>query len=1801
MSADTGLLSDLHPLMDERFHILEVLSQTPNSTVYRGIRREDNRPIIIKRLISGLQALDRQARYHQEFQLASSHSRRAIVRALELVEESDLLLICIEDMGGYSLSTLRKTYPLHELSIFFPLAMEIARALDQLHQLQIIHKDINPANIVFNVKSGEVELIDLGISSRLSHETPQLLPPSVLEGTLPYLSPEQSGRMNRRVDQRSDFYSLGVTFFELLTRRLPYEHQDPLELVHAHMAGAIPQASAFRPDIPTMLDALLTRLMAKQAEDRYQSAQGLLFDLDRCWQHWRDSGSIPSFPLGERDRSPILQLRERLYGREHQEQLLMQAFDRARVGRSELLLVSGYSGIGKSALVHELHRPITARRGLFCSGKFDQYARGIAYSAISQALRGLIQQLLAEPESPLRALREALKEALGNGAGVAAELIPELALLLESIPPVDPLTGLDAQNRFNQTMRRLLTVLAQPERPLVIFIDDLQWADVGSLSLMENLLLDDTQQHVLWIGAYRDQEVQPDHPLHRTRAALDRGGVRVTAVHLLPLEVAHLKQLLGDALSMPEETVSPLAELVLKHTLGNPFFVGQFIREIYQRSLLSYDFGDSCWRWDLDQIVAQGFTDNVIDLLVHTLRLLPESTQRVLEVAACIGNQFSLELLSWVLQEKPASIVTALWPAFEQGFLDNAVGSSLPTRIQVGGTNQVAQVARCRFVHDRIQQSAYTLLKEDAQAALHLRIGRQLLSRSTPEQREAQLFATVAQLNRGRALLTSLEERLELARLNLEAARKAQRSTAYESAAQALQVGRELLFQDPWEVDHLLNFSLHLSAAECAYLLGRFAEADDLYSILKGRARARQESLEIGMVQADHYLLQARHLEGLAVARECFQRIGVEVPLPVPELEAALTKEIHRVEETLGDRPVEALLQLPETVDPLHVAALRLSYGMFLNAFLSGQGTLAFFSLALGTRISLENGNCALSGYLYVGYGMVLYLLRKQYAKSFHFGDAGVKVAERFPDLATRCKTNFLFAADLHSWTQPLRAGQAYYDRAYQLALESGDGVTLGYVVAQSASDRMTSGVPLQELLPIFLEQRLLLKRVKNEDGENLLRVASLQPILALQGQTDGPQSLDTDEFCEGRYLEKHAENSFYQAWLSAGRIRIAWLLGDETRFEYWLEKVKQVEQFIPSHAKVPECCFFGALMCLELLAQDETPEERLRHSAELERLITRLEEFAQACPANVEHRLNLILGEKSRVEGRFGDALEHFEKGIRLAREGQFLPVEAIGLELYARLYHSLKRSQLETSLLREARSRYARWGATAVVKRLELAYPSAFVRPVVTSTSDKAIATTLDPLSGTSVSITATKGAGVQLDLATVVRASQALSTQNDFEEASRNLLQIVRLNSGAQRAVLILKLPEASEGTLDAVADEQGLRSMGSLGLDGEQASDLVCSAIIRYVLRTQRAVVLASACTSGDFVHDGYIQKQQVRSISSLPLQSQGQVHGAVYLENNYSAGVFTPERVETLHHLAVQLAVTVTNARLYRDLEVHKNHLEQLVQERTRVLNDTLIRLKATQKELVRSARLAGLGNTVAGVAHELNTPLGVALTGQSLIMEELEFLQESLHSEGTVSSEQEETFERILEASQLTHKNLQRAAQLVKTFKLVAVDSSRSEKRSLQVLSYFEEVLFSLSPLIKRHQLAPRFAPESQNPTYFCDPGLLAQVLTNLLENCGVHAYRGKGGAVEIGITQDEHGLQIWVKDFGAGMTEEVMASAFDPFFTTHREHGGTGLGLHVVHNVVHEGLGGELSLSSRPGEGSTITLLLPPSPSLAR
>ena len=1103
------------------YAITEEVYRGRRRVVYRAIRARDGARVILKAVpdrAGGGESLSR------EYDLVRSLDLDGVPRAVELVRAGDTAVLVLEDAG----QPLRSLIPAGGMDIgtLLRLGVRLAEVLQGLHERKVIHKDINPNNILVDPETGQLLLIDFSIASRMQAEHQELRHPSVLEGTIAYLSPEQTGRMNRDIDYRTDFYSLGVTFYEMLTGRLPFESSDPLEVIHGHIAKTPPSPREVRPEVPAPLSDMVMRLIAKAAEERYQSAIRLKADLSR-WQGDVEAGRelAPVDPARGEAGDRFL-LPQRLYGRERQLAQLMESFDRVGHGPSQLMLVSGYSGVGKSSLIRELYKPLVGRRGFFIAGKFDQIVQA-PYSALIQAFRELVQQLLTEDETQVDLWRARLTEALGSGSAVLAEVVPEVEAIVGPQPPAPVLGPGETQNRFRLVFQNFLRALARREHPLVIFLDDLQWAGSAALNLLEPLLTAPEIEALLLIGAYRDNEVDASHPLTRVLAGLAAAGVAMPRLPLEPLAPTDLVHLVRDTLHCDPAEAEPLARLVGQKTGGNPFFVGQFLKALREADLLTFDYERERWSFEIDAIAKAGMTDNVIDLMTRKIQRLPSDTQRALTLAACIGNPFDQQTLALVSQQSTEAAAADLREAIDEGLI-----------LPVGPGNTYA------FLHDRVQQSAYSLIPPDRKQAVHLTVGRLLRSRADADPAEERTFDIVHHLNLGRALIDDPAERAALARLDLIAGRKAKASTAHEAALRYLTAGLELASEEMWSTDYDLAYALHLEAAECQYHCGNFAEAEQLFATLLRRATTSLDKAKVYRLRSVQYENMSRYAEALANARECLALFGVSLPDSAAEREAALETEIAAIQSLLEGRTITSLADLPVMADPEIRMVMNLLTDLWSSAYILGGAPLARLISAMMVRLSLVHGNVEESAYGYVTHAITVGPARGDYEAAHEFGRLALRVNERFNDRRRRAKIYQQFHAHVNLWRQPMATCIPFAREACRSGLESGDFLYAAYGAATEAWPAMLSTQDLTRFIHDYQPNVALVRKLKAAAFADSLQVV-VNWARALQGATRGPFSLSDEMMDEDDYVERYRDNPFFAAIYTVVKLQLCYLFGD--------------------------------------------------------------------------------------------------------------------------------------------------------------------------------------------------------------------------------------------------------------------------------------------------------------------------------------------------------------------------------------------------------------------------------------------------------------------------------------------------------------------------------------------------------------------------------------------------------------------------------------------------------------------------------
>ncbi|WP_207461657.1 ATP-binding sensor histidine kinase [Azospirillum sp. SYSU D00513] len=1792
-------------------------------SVYRGTRAEDGAPVVLKRLERPRLNSTDVPRFRREYALARSLAGPGIVTSLDLEEGRDGLTLVMLDRGGESLDRmLRAGKP--ALAEALRIASAVASALGAVHGRDIIHKDINPANIIMNPRTGGVELIDFGIAAELAREATS---PGgqILEGTLSYMAPEQTGRMNRCVDWRADLYALGATLYEMLTGRVPFEGADTLSVVHGHIARAPVPPHRIDPSVPPVVSAIVLKLLAKDPEARYQSAHGLKADLDACLERLEGDGAAAllgldpdTFVLGRQDRSERFRIPERLYGRETEVSRLLAAYDRICSGPAELLLVAGSAGIGKSALVHEVHKPMAARRGQFVEGKFDQYKRSISYAALIQAFDQLARRVLAEQEAGLAERRAALRAAVGPNGAVITELIPAFELVIGPQPPVAKLGPAEAEFRFQITFQNLVMALATADRPLVLFLDDLQWADRPSLDLLGKLVGDLGLKHLLVIGAYRDGEVPAGHPLHKTVELAVEAGTRVETLTVGPLEEEAVRGLVAETLRRPQAETAPLADACRAKTEGNPFFLAQFLLSLHDDGLIAFDAREGRWRWDQEAVAGHASTANVVELMVSKLQRLPAETQSALSRAACVGNRFDLVTLALAAGEPPAALASALWPALREELVlpvDAAyryVGESAAPGVERstdrqagaewGGPSDPPLTAGYRFLHDRVQQAAYVLIPEAERAAVHLSIGRLMLKGTDAPERSERLFDLLAQINQGRALIQDEAERLAVARLNLEAAKRAAASAAFEPAKDHAEAAIALVGEEGWGSDYELTLELHEMAVQAASMGSDHAEVDRLAAIVLQRVRQPVQAVRSQIYRVSSIIAQGNNSAATDVALEAAALLGFQVVRkggPLKNLAAVAQGWWEMVRLHRWPRPPARDAATQALVSELLTIMLMAAYATRRDLWLPNavRNVRAFLSTGQPGHVL-----AGIVGWIVVA-GVVG--ARRSAAWWAQRAMGMVRAGTKYE----RLHRSIAFATYFgRHWTEPLSKMRPEMLDCYHGALHEGDSEGAGYALVTWLRFGWHTGANLSRLETEAQEVMRGVTRIGFLFYGPLIK-GFAQAVENLRQGSPEPWRLD------GRFLDEDeavaglvsANNGIVLAGFYLLKLQLARTFGAARAGRDIAERMTRHMTQIRGSYIQGVYLFERALV--ETIGPFPTKEARRRAARAMKPTLRWFRKTAALGSANYRHRLLLLEAEYLRLTDRPERAALGYAAAIAAAEAAGYIHEEAVAHERAGDFCASLGYGAQALFHRSQARDIYRRWEAWAKVGEMERRFPELAVLPQGEGRQP------------TRKSTSTSRFNTVSLDTEAVLKAAQAISGEIQREALLERLLRTVLEVAGAQRGLLLLaEAPAAgTDGRLRIAAEGNGADDAYHAlpGLDpaapAEDGGPRLPLSVIAYASRVREPVVLGEAAADARFAGDPYMTARRPLSVLCLPLVRKAELVGLLYLENNLVTDAFVDQRLEAPRLLAAQIAISLENARLYDELADFNRGLEAQIADRTRALSEqsevlrrTLgevseahARLQQTQQQLVQSEKMAALGSLVAGVAHEINTPLGVALTAASHLSDETRRIARLVEEGKLKRSEFAEYSEMTLDSTGLLLANIGRAADLVHGFKQVAADQTSDERREFTLDEWLEDLVHSLRPMWHRpgHSLTVDCPP---GLTLDNHPGALAQILTNLISNTLVHGFEPeRTGRIAIAVTalESEPGpesVEIVYTDDGAGIAPEHLPTLFDPFFTTRRSQGSTGLGLHIVYNLVAQRLGGTIRVDSRPGEGVRFTLRLP-------
>ena len=1481
-----------------------------DASFLRG-QSEDGESVLFRAVYSdhpaGITQLER------EFALRDALNGDWALFPVHLSSHEDPLTLVYNDPGGVPLSHVVGAEL--DLGRFLRLAHTLAQSVGRMHDQGLIHRDLKPTSFLVDEGANRAWLTGFGFALKAAREHQAPEPLQVIPGTFAYMAPEQTGRMNRSVDVRSDLYSLGLVFYEMLTGSLPFLASTPMEWVHCHIARQPVAPNVRDPAIPAMVSNLIMKLLSKSAEDRYQSAAGLAVDLQICLLSWENSGQVPLFLLGAKDRSNTLIIPEKLYGRDKEIEILVSAFEQVVAdGRTRLLLVSGYSGIGKSALVNELHKTLVPTCGIFASGKFEQYKRDIPYAAITQALENIVQEILGRSDDEVQLYESKLHQGLGLNGYLLTELVPDLELLIGKQPILPELTAFEAEKRLMSAIRQLIIAVSSRGQPLVLFFDDLQWSDLSSLGVLSDLATHPEMHNLLLIGAYRDNEVGASHPLTITLDNLRRQGDGVDELILGPLTVPDLAELISDTLDCPVNFAMPLAQLVWDKTAGNPFFSIQFLGTLKDEGLLDFESHSGQWRWDIEAIHAMGFTDNVVELLIGKLQRLSAGTLERLKELACLGNVINHQLLTII---QPDSAIE-MAEAFRMGYLLKVSGNGL------------------KFAHDRVQEAAYALIPKGLRAGMHAQIGRTLMAGLSAEDLDASVFDVVNQLNSGLSLIVIPSERDRVRHLNFLAGCRAKASSAYAAACQYFTQAMDLLPVDAWDFQYDEAFQIYVERSACEYLCGNHAMADRLFNHILVNAKSPLDRARVFRLRISLYQVAGRFDVAVDVALEALTHYGMNWPTSESDIAREVGGLHSQILARLKSVQTDRLLDAPVVTDPDHRAILGILGDGMPCAFFARPALYPLFIFS-ALNLTLENGNTEESCAAYMGYAILLAGVYDDIDGAFTFADLALNLEKRFNNPFLHGTLFCRYGLFINSHRYPISSSIAILERSFLECLEVGNFVYAGYSALDTVWLCLEKGVPLSDVLESVRRFSAFAKQYRHKGLlETLravemfvLRLGSVEASEWMDSDSDGQRDACLDALVAARF---GAGIAYYHLL----RLHVAILDGRWGKALSHAEQAIAVQPSVMGWVGESSILFYAALTYAALYPMVDS-ERQLVYRQKIEENLFKLERLAKNARSNYFTKFALIKAELAQIDGRLGEAMSFYEQTIRAAREQGYLPLEAIAGERAAKFYQSRALDINAQAHWRAARFAYLRWGAMGKVRQLELDHPS--IEALTSGTARKQA------------------GQSEDMDLLTVVKVAQAVSGQVVQSSLIETLLRSMVEHAGAERGLLLLNHGD-DHLTVEAEAMTTAMTITVRLCRDLPRP-DVLPISILRYVLRTHQMVMLDNAVASQQFSFDPYVSMTSLKSVMCLPILRQANLMGVLYLENRLASDVFTPNRMTVLEVLASQAAISLENAAMYADLE-------ERVRERTDELRIAMEEARSANK--AKSAFLANM-------SHEIRTPL----------------------------------------------------------------------------------------------------------------------------------------------------------------------------------------------------------------------------------
>ncbi|MEW4368535.1 diguanylate cyclase [Paenibacillus kandeliae] len=1499
---------------DQKYSVIEEIADHGSKAIYRCVDHLSGQQVIAKVLGAKASTYEAIMRIKKEYKLLSELSPliSGVVRPIQLEERSGYLILTMEDISGQSLKSIMQQQRL-DVHTVLRLAVKLTDIIGGIHERQIIHKDIKPANLIWNRDNDQLRLIDFDLSVRWGNEKPDYTATGIMEGSLAYISPEQTGRINRHIDYRSDFYSLGVMLYEMVTGTRPYPSHSAMDQIYAIIAKKpLPPYEQTGGKVPKALSDIIMKLLEKSPEDRYRSAYGIRADLKKCLA----SPSHNEFQIGLDDRVTLFRIPQRLYGRDEELAQMERALDKSMQERVQLVLVSGEAGVGKTAFVNELQAAASRKKGYFVQGKFEQYNKNIPYSALIEAFRVLFGQWINGPADERSDLQHALQSHLGANAGLMTRWLPELEQLIGVHEEPEPLQPLEENNRFFLSFLRLLESVAGQQKPVILFLDDIQWADLSSVQLITRLLEAKTLKRILIIASYRHNELHATHPLSVGLQRIQDQDF-IHQLHLEPLTEPFVRQLIGETVELSPQRLQWLSPVIHRQTGGNPFFIHEILKDLHKQKALYFDVQQGEWTYNAARISAMTANENLIDYLIQKMKSLPAEIQLILSIGALIGRSFDWQVLQMIGHSEKEQLMPALLRAVQEDILLPLQSSyhllhdaSLSEQELDGLDIQFA------FQHDKLQQALYQLIDPQLRQHLHLQLGWLLLNQWTEEKIQADIMDIAGHLNRGLKLIVRDTDREKIIDVNMQAARRAKKAFGYEAALRFLDAAMTLSADAHWNSHYERTYEMYLLHSECSYLVQQPQGADRSCAVLLQKAHTALEQAAIYEMQSNHYMYLGLMKEAIAAGRAGLSCLNFAVPTRLSM--ANVAKELVTVKFHLRGKSTQELLEGPEVEDQRIKLIMRLLVSFIPPAFISGEQMLFGWAVLKKTALSIRYGNAPESAGAYIGYAMLLSGMGDMKGAEA-YGRLAVDLNRKFGDLQWRSLVHVLYSLFCYSWSHDWETLEEQYRRTIDYSLQSGDMLYLAH-----ACYYMNLWNPNMEIETYLLESDSMLAMIENTKYLPALATARLarQKFRLLAGELESTDSLDDEQFSEQAYLDQLEAAQYYSgiAIYYVNRLQLAFLFEQKGNTLQLLEKADKVSGTLAGSAFMEELTFYTMLNLAADYEGMNTNDQR-RARIRMRRELSKMKKWANHHPHNFLAQYEMMQAEWLRINRRYSQAEKCYHTALRQSEQGHFTRYKAIASELSARFYLQRQLPELGAYYVKQASYYYSVWGARSKVLDIQATY------------DDLMGHIQWLPLHGDQTLSISTEN----IDIHLLLKASQTIAREIELDQLLQNIMHIVLINAGAQRGCMVMKSgPELwAEGEYNEVTDQIDIQVHHHERQGGNDFPWLT----LDEVAIGQETLIYSDARSVNRLSDIRYMANHQPKSVLCMPLINQDKVIAVIYLENNLMTGAFTRERMNMISLLSREMVYAIENASLYSELE-------NLVTRRTEELavkNDQLIK------------------------------------------------------------------------------------------------------------------------------------------------------------------------------------------------------------------------------------------------------------------